>query len=268
MNDRVHPNEMEGFRLSDKVNATGNWDPMLWGRVLIDPQRVEDFDRWEIETHMPDLMLGPGIGMVVYFSTVNRALPQAMKGQSNRALYYAAPHFDGLMEWFHSDDLQAAIKDGSQFFPDFRELDGDVFTGNVYHVDSVYLKDSSLPLIDAPLWVERFEVAEQDNETFLRWARQYAGRLLAEPFVQRVRVMTAQRHDIPISYYLSIGNIAVMADLTGVSVPDGFHQASWKDSLSESMRWDTELEYVSRELFTYLAHSLANRPVGTRRLAV
>lgn len=171
-------------------------------------------------------------------------------------MYYSAPTFNGLSEWFHSDVLADAIEDGTRLFPHFQELDGGVFTGNVYVVRSVFRRETP-PSVGSNLWTERFEVSNELLDEFLQWASAHSGSLLAVSGVQRTRNLVDERQNIPVAAYLSIGNVMIMADVEHHVDPMQLTKdARWSKALTESLAWDAVIPYVRREFLTYLGHGL------------
>src|SRR5215470_16596014 len=75
--------------------------------------RAAEWDVWEVDKHMYDLVRGPGVrSSTMYKSTVHDRLPQALKANSRRAVSYRAPDLPALREWLDSDVLAEAVEDG------------------------------------------------------------------------------------------------------------------------------------------------------------
>jgi hypothetical protein len=236
-----------------------DWFPMLLARAwpvreLLDG---ETFDKWQGEKHLEDLMRGEGAVKVVYFKTVYDGLPQAYQGTGSIMAYYTARDMDGLYAWLNSEALRKGIEDGSQFFGKFNELDDSTYTGNVYVVSACEHVGSGTVPNEAPVFIERFETNAETEESFDEWLREvHLPHVASAPGVERVRTFDVVRENIPISYYLSLGNRMIAVEL---SDQERFREQLMSDvllaALEDSRRWDLRLNYVRREVYRYANHA-------------
>jgi hypothetical protein len=231
-----------------------DWHPYLVARAWPNTTIEEAFDRWEIDKHIADLMTGPGTVMVAYFKTVLDGLPEAYKSSGICMAYYTARDIDGLYAWLRSDELAAAVEDGSQWFGNFNELDFETFTGNVYVPLAVLNRAQRKPDEAAPLFIERFEVTDAEAEEFDAWLHEvHLPAVGNHEGVLRARTFSAIREGIPIPYYYSPGSRMIAAELA-----DDFRAALLSPellaALEDSMRWDRRLSYVKRDVYRHAAH--------------
>src|SRR5438045_2493197 len=79
-----------------------DWHPLLFARAWPKPEIQADFDRWEVDKHIAELMLGAGAVMVVYGLNVLDGLPEAYKGSGYCMAYYTGRDLEGLFAWLRS----------------------------------------------------------------------------------------------------------------------------------------------------------------------
>ncbi len=233
-----------------------DWHSLLLARAWPKPEIQADFDRWEVDKHIAELMTGPGAVMVLYGLNVLDDLPEAYKGSGYCMAYYTGRDIEGLFVWLRSPELAAAVADGSQWFGRFNDVDYETFTGNVYEVTAVVNREGTSPREASPVLIERFEVGEDDADEFDAWLRDvHLPGIGNHPGVLRARTFSAVREDIPIPYYYSPGNRALFAELADASA---FRQTltspALMERLEDSMRWDRRLTYVKRDVYEYVAH--------------
>lgn len=229
---------------------------MLLTRAWPRSSAVDDFDRWEIERHFSDLIVGPGIRRASYYHGVTTGLPSAWVGFGIRLALYTAPSLDELRAWISSAELATAVADGSGWFERMNELDFSSFTGNVYSLAAAVPPTAGLPSTTGSLLVERFEVLASEVAEFDEWLEaEYLPQVREAPNVASVRALHACREDIAVPYYLSPGNRAVIiAIASGAPVASVVRSPALLAALATSMRWDRSLEYVRREAYVYAAH--------------
>jgi hypothetical protein len=233
-----------------------DWHPMLIARAWPKEEIQAEFDKWEVDKHIAELALGPGVVFVNYFLNVLDGLPEAYKGSGYCMAYYTAKDLDGMYAWLRSPELAAAVEDGSQWFGRFNSVDYETFTGNVCPVSQVVNTLGEAPPESAPILVERWEVTPDDEDEFDRWLDEtHLPAIGAHEGVVRARTFTAVREGIPIPYYYSPGNRMLIAELGD---PEHFRQTLLSDAmigrLEDSMRWDRRLPYVKRDVYGYVAH--------------
>src|SRR5438552_2564717 len=129
---------------------------MLLTRAHPFRELLDEFDSYERDRHVPELMQAPGAAFAQYFENVVDDLPQAYQGSGSRLALYISRTLEELFEWLRSAEFAEAVKDGGEtWFGRMNELDRDLYTGNVYEVRHVL--GTSEPPSDAALFVERFE---------------------------------------------------------------------------------------------------------------
>jgi len=234
-----------------------DWHPMLIARAWPKKEIQADFDKWEVDKHIAELALGPGVVFVNYHLNVLDGLPEAYKASGYCMAYYTARDLNGMFAWLRSPDLAAAVEDGSQWFGRFNSVDYETFTGNVCPVRAVVNSRGETPPEDAPLLVERWEVSDADADEFDRWLEEtHLPSVGSHEGVLRARTFTAVREGVPIPYYYSPGNRMLVVELADT---EKFREILLSDHmmarLEDSMRWDRRLPYVKRDVYSYVAHT-------------
>ena len=226
------------------------WHPMSLTRAWPNAAAVDDFDRWQHERHLPDLMALRGAVAVGYYRIRMAGLPQAWQGTGNRMAVYSARDLDGLRAWVTDPGVAEAVADGSRFFPTFNELDGDVYTGNVYEVTAATGDDAPE---GAPVVVERFEVDAHHVDRFDDWLTSEAiPSTAAAPGVLRVRAGRAIREDFPVPYYNSAGNRLLTYELAPDDPAATLAHPEHDARLAGSQAWDRRLAYVRRDVYEHV----------------
>ena len=189
--------------------------PMLMTRAWPFRELVGEFDAYQAERHLPELMNAPGAAMVGYYENVVADLPQVYKGSGNRLANYVARTIDDLFCWLRSAEFAAAVEDGgNRWFGRMNELDYDLYTGNVYCISEVAKSRDEPTRLDLPLLVERFEVTDDALEEFDLWmSTVHLPGIASQRGVVRARSCAAVREGIPLPYYTSPGNRMLIADL-------------------------------------------------------
>jgi hypothetical protein len=217
---------------------------VLFTRAWVKRDSVADFDSWQAARHIPEIVEIPGIERAAYYATIETGLPQVFLGTGNRDALYWGRGLSGLLDGLTSPSLADAVADGSRFFPAFNELDGDIYTGNIYLVDPPLRDDEADP---PAMLVERFEVTDDEAGAFERWlVDEHAPALRSLGATRSVRTGSAVRRDLPIPYYNSVGSHVVIVGLD--DAPDSGSCADLAERLAESQRWDLTLSYVRREV--------------------
>jgi hypothetical protein len=233
--------------------------PMLLTRAHPKREIQDAFDDWQREKHLPDLMRAPGATMVVYARNVLDGLPEAYKGSGSCLAYYEAPTVEDLFAFLTSTEIAEAVADGSRWFGRFNDVDYETYTGNVYQVTGVVNPAGGPPPETSPLLVERWEAPDDDLDVFDEWLGEaHLPELGSAAGVRRARSFSAIREGIPIPYYYSPGNRALVAELD-----DDFRglllQPELLERLEESMRWERRLPYVKRDVYEHVAHARSTR---------
>jgi hypothetical protein len=239
------------------------WHPEVFFRLWPRAEIEAAFDRWQRETHGAQLVEAPGAVHFGYFEAVTD-LPQAYRSGVSRMDYYTARNLSDLFVWMSSDQLQAGLADGETWMRNLNEVDGAAFSANVYNVTSVIGAD---PGEEMPVLAERYEVPPALDERFDEWFEQkHAPAVAAEPGVVRVRTFRAVREGVPIADYRSPGNRMLRADLEPQRLRTALLSTAMMEALVDSMRWERDLEYVTRDvfrpLFSYTASSARSPEAG------
>ncbi len=236
--------------MSERSELTAAFDAMLLTRAWPNRAAVDDFDAWQHRRHFPELVAVPGVGRAEYYRTIETDLPQVLQGSGNRIAVYWSDTIEDLLTFLTHPGLAMAVADGSRFFPSFNELDGDIYTGNIYRLDDG-LDGTACAATDGAdrVWlVERYEVLPAELEEFERWLETaHVDRLLAARRIVSLRVGRAVREDLPIPYYNSRGSHVVLTDLDGDPATVG-RDEELLDALADAQRWDRRLGYVRREI--------------------
>jgi hypothetical protein len=238
---------------------------MLMTRAYPFRELLDEFDSYERDRHFPELMRAPGAAFAQYFENVVDGLPQAYQGSGTRLAIYVSRTLEELFEWLRSAEFAAAVKDGGEtWFGRMNELDRDSYTGNVYEVRHVLGTPEPSP--EAALFVERFEVQDDDAERFDEWAVQrHLAALAGTGGVLRVRYCAAIREGIPLPYYYSPGNRMVIADLSNDgALPAALLSDGLRAAVADAMQWDVRLPYVRRDAYSFLFAARAGDEEGRR----
>ncbi len=233
------------------IRGAEAWYPQLLTRAWPKEEIEAAFDAWQVVPHQRDLATGPGVVMCMYYKVVLDGVAQAYKGAGTSLAIYTARTVDGLFEWMNSAVLAAAVADGSQWFGKFNDVDGYVFTGNIYEV--VGVEGSPEVPADAALFIERFEVDEESCEAFDTWARAHTTALASCTGVFRSRFFHQSPRKSPVAYYQSVGNRMVASELDSSSLHDTLMSKDGLAILEDSMCWDRRLEYVRREVYAHVS---------------
>jgi hypothetical protein len=233
---------------------------MLVARAWPKEEIQADFDKWEVDKHIAELALGPGVVFVNYYLNVLDGLPEAYKGSGYCMAYYTAKDLDGMFAWLRSSELAAAVADGSQWFGRFNSVDYETFTGNVCPVRAVANRLGETPAPSAPILMERWEVSADDSDEFDTWLEEtHLPSVGSHEGVLRARTFTAIREGIPIPYYYSPGNRMLIAEFAeSENLGKILLSGDMMERLEDSMRWDRRLSYVKRDVYRYVAHTYSS----------
>jgi hypothetical protein len=210
--------------------------------------RAADWDVWEVNKHMYDLVRGPGVrSSTMYKATVDDRLPQALKANSRRAVSYRAPDLPAMRQWLDSDVLAEAVQDGRTWREAYDPLEDQWFTGNVYRLVKSAGAD---PRVSSHVLVERFEVQAALTAEFEQWLESYLHQLAALSGVEAVQSLAVVR-DIRNELYLSPGNYALQLTIPVEDDPVARLIApAALETFRSSHDWELRLGYQTRELFT------------------
>jgi len=234
---------------------------MLLTRAWPPVERAAEFDRFQRHEHLPQLMDAPGARQALYYETIVERLPAICQGSGSRLVEYRCGSVDDLFAWLRSDELAAAVKDGgARWFGRMNELDGALYTGNIYNVDEVIGRRATDAPDECTLLLERFEVGAQAEE-FDRWAvDEHLPDLAVAPGVFGVRYCAAIRGQSPIPYYESPGDRAVLVAVDpAVSPADAAVEPTLLAAVQDSLRWDSLLSYVRREVYGFICTVRASK---------
>jgi hypothetical protein len=229
-------------------------EALLFTRSSPKLSRAEDWDKWEVDKHMYDLVRGPGVtDSTMYRRVVDPRLPQALAANGRRAVLYRAPNLAQLRLWLESDTLKEAVADGRTWIDAYDPLEDQWFTGNVFTQIDV----AGVPDVDSVILAERFEVPLALAAQFESWLHEYHGRFARMEGVAAVQSFRVVR-DISNELYLSPANYALIA---GVSVGDDavtrLTTEAAKRLFRDSQNWELQLGYQTRELYAPGGHMFA-----------
>jgi hypothetical protein len=210
--------------------------------------RAADWDVWEVDKHMYDLVRGPGVrSSTMYKATAHERLPQALKANSRRAVSYRAPDLPAMREWLNSDVLAEAVEDGRTWRDAYDPLEDQWFTGNVYQLVNSAGAD---PRVSSHVLVERFEVPTALTAEFKEWLQSYLHHLAGLSGVEAVQSYAVVR-DIRNELYLSPGNYALQLTISAEDDPVArLTTPAALELFRSSQDWELRLGYQTRELFT------------------
>jgi len=240
----------------------GPGSALLLTRATPLPEVAEAFDAWQFATHLPDLMRAPGAREVAYGVSEPARRPAALAGTAERLALYASDSASDMMTFVGSDVVAEAIADGSRWFGQFRDLDSEPYSGNVYVVDRAWgdgLQSAAF------LLVERLEIPDPLIDEFDAWVVECHLPALRDcGATSGVRVCSAQRSGIPVPYYYSRGNRAVLVAIElGDRHEDLTLAEDLRAALAASREWDLRIPYAEREVFEIRHRLQAAGPAGT-----
>lgn len=173
-----------------------------------------------------------------------------MHVQADERSSYTAREVTDLLDWIASPALNEELGDSERWIESLQPIDGQPFSANVYEVIEVEARGAQ---VDAPRFVERFEVGQGDAAEFERWVREvHVPRLFSVPGVLRVRALSAIRDGVAQPLYKSPGNRMVSVDLQPARFRQTLLSPEFDAALEASMTWDRALPYVQRNVFAYL----------------
>ena len=228
---------------------------LLFTRNSIKIDRVADWDVWEVDKHMYDLVRGPGVrSSTMYNPSVDKHLPQALRANCRRAVSYRAPDLPEMRKWLDSDVLADAVEDGRTWRDAYDPLEDQWFTGNVYRLVKGVGVDFP---VSSHIVIERYEVGHALASEFEKWLESYVQQLAAVVGVEAVQsyVMVT---DIGNQLYLSPGNYALLLAIPAADDPVArLTTPSALKAFRSSQDWELRLPYQRRELYTAAAHMFA-----------
>lgn len=229
-------------------------EALLFTRSSPQLARADDWDKWEVEKHMYDLVRGPGVtSSTMYRRVEDPRLPQALAANGRRAVLYRAPNLAQLRLWLDSDTLKEAVTDGRTWVDAYDPLEDQWFTGNVY----TQIDRHSVPDPECVILAERFEVPAARADEFEAWLHVYQADLGAVAGVAAVQTFRVVR-DISNELYLSPANYALIASIAiGADAVASLTTASATELFHQSQNWELKLNYQTRELYTPGGHMWA-----------
>ena len=234
-------------------------DPMLLTRAHPKAEIQDDFDDWQRQKHLPDLMRAPGATMVVSLATCSTGCPRPTRAPARASPTTRRRRSTSSSHSSRARRSRRRWRTAPRWFGRFNDVDYETYTGNVYEVTGVVNAGGGAPAETSPLLVERWEPAAGDEAEFDVWLLgSHLPELGAAPGVRRARAFSAIREGIPIPYYYSPGSRALVAELD-----DDFRSVLLSPGLlarlEDSMRWERRLPYVKRDVYEHVAHARAER---------
>jgi hypothetical protein len=229
-------------------------EALLFTRSSPKLARAEDWDKWEVDKHMYDLVRGPGVtSSTMYRRLDDPRLPQALLANGRRAVLYRAPDLAQLRLWLDSDTLREAVTDGRTWIDAYDPLEDQWFTGNVY----AQIDAAGAPDLDSVVLAERYDVPDSLKAEFETWLHGYHGALTRLPGIDAVQSFRVVR-DISNELYLSPANYALIA--TTKVGDDAVAHLTTDAALAtfrDSQNWELRLPYQTREVFAPGGHMFA-----------
>ncbi len=222
-------------------------EALLFTRSAPKLARARDWDLWEVDRHMYDLVRGPGVASsTMYRRVVDPRLPQALSTAARRAVTYRAPDLAAMRLWLESETLKEAVTDGRTWIDAYDPLEDQWFTGNVYH----QIRVTGIPDVASHLFAERYEVPPALAGEFEAWLDSHVDRIASLAGIEAVQSFRVVR-DISNELYLSPGNYAMVATVPAADDAVACLATSAAISaLRSSQDWELRLAYQTRELFT------------------
>ncbi len=230
-------------------------EALLFTRSSPKLERAADWDVWEVDKHMYDLVRGPGVtSSTMYRRAEDPRLPQALRAGPRRAVTYRAPTLEAMRLWLDSETLREAVTDGRTWIDAYDPLEDQWFTGNVYRQ---IRHAGSAPDPDSEILAERYDVPPDLAAEFEAWLDTQVARLAALGGIAAVQSFRVVR-DISNELYLSPGNYAVIAAVApGMDAVSTLTSEAALDAVRASQEWELRLPYVTRELLTPGGHMFA-----------
>jgi hypothetical protein len=216
--------------------------------------RAADWDEWEVDKHMYDLVRGPGVtSSTMYRRIEDERLPQALAANGRRAVLYRAPNLQQLRLWLDSATLREAVADGRTWIDAYDPLEDQWFTGNVYTQIDV----AGAAHVDSVILAERFDVPAALSDAFEAWLHNYHRRLAGLAGVEAAQSFRVVR-DISNELYMSPANYALIASIAvGDDAVDRLTTGAALALFRESQDWELRLHYQTREVYSPGGHMFA-----------
>lgn len=229
---------------------------VLITRNNIKLDRMAEWDVWEVDTHMYDLVRGPGVtGSTMYKPTPGA--PQAIQTNARRMVSYRAPDLAQMRLWLDSQELADAVADGRTWRDAYDPIEDQWFTGNVYRQTRAA---GPAPLPSSHLLIERFDVPAGLESEFEPWLFSHLDELAALDGAESVQTFAVVR-DIRNELYLSPANYALQVTVRSGDDPvSRLTSAAAIRAFRGAQDWEFRLPYVKRELYTPVGHMFA--PTG------
>jgi len=230
-------------------------EALLFTRSSPKLDRAKDWDVWEVDKHMYDLVRGPGVtSSTMYRRAEDPRLPQALRAGPRRAVTYRAPTLEQMRLWLDSETLREAVTDGRTWIDAYDPLEDQWFTGNVYRQ---MRHAGAVPDPASEILAERYDVPAELAAGFEAWLDGQVTRLAAIDGVAAVQSFRVVR-DISNELYLSPGNYAVIAAIApGRDAAASLTTAAALEAVRASQEWELKLPYVTREVLTPGGHMFA-----------
>jgi hypothetical protein len=226
---------------------------VLITRNNIKLDRMSEWDMWEVDKHMYDLVRGPGVKSSTMYKPADGA-PQAIQANARRMVSYRAPDLDQMRLWLDSDVLVEAVADGRTWRDAYDPIEDQWFTGNVYRQTRAAGRD---PRISSHLLIERFDVPATLAGAFDTWLASHFDDLAALEGVESVQSFAVVR-EIRNELYLSPANHAVQVTISAGQDPVArLTSAAAQKAFAGAQSWDFSLPYLKRELYTPAGHMFA-----------
>lgn len=232
--------------------------PILLCRVECPPEHQEELDGWTPE-HFDDFgrhhaVLGASSYKVLRdFDPVN-GLPAAFNAtEATRFIPYVATSIPDMHSWIGSDVVTGGLDEPTlERESKYPAIEQEPFNGTMMTVSRVRGELGRTQVGSGGCIAERFEVGEDLEEEFDTWLEgQHFEAYAALDGWVRIRTLRGDRtaeYTFPWNRYLGKGNRMIWVELAdGVDPEEFVRRSEYRELLTDSLRWDARLPYVTRE---------------------
>ena len=232
--------------------------PILVCRVHCPPEHQAELDDWSPE-HFDDFgrhdaVLGASSYKIIRDFDPSTGLPAAFNATAaTRFIPYVATSIPEMQEWIGSDVVTGGLDEPTmERESKYPPLEQEPFNGTMMSVSKVVGALGRDQVGEGGCVVERFEVGPDDEAEFDEWLDQThsVGYAALEGWA-RIRTFRGDRtadYKFPWNRYLGKGNRMIWCELeSGVDPKEFVRSQAYGKLLSDSLRWDARLPYVTRE---------------------
>lgn len=233
--------------------------PILLCRVDCPPALQKELDDWS-PWHFDDFgrhrtVQAVSSARIIHDWDPVNGLPAAFNsGQATRWIPYVCLDIPSMHQWIGSPIVTGGLDEPTMERENkYPPIAGEAFNGTMLTVSQVRGGQGTDHVGMGQLIAERFEVGAAQAEAFDDWLETvHLPRYEALDGWVRLRTFKGDRtapHTFPWTRYLGKGNRMILAELReGVDAKAIVRSAAFTEMLTDSLRWDAVLPYITREI--------------------